>query len=137
MLPAISSAANSVTAYAMLSHSHVEVGRALLADRHWRWPAGVFATYPDGRLLEIRTPSAATSEALPYLPDARTTGALVGLLDEACLPAGVLWTMGRRPAGKGQIYWCRLEAGPHERAWAGDCLGEAVARALLARWERM
>lgn len=123
--------------YALISPPQVELGRALLADRHWRWPAGIFAIYPDGRLMEIRTPSAATGEALPYLTDSRTAGALMGLLDEACAPAGIFWTLGRRPAGARSVYFCRLESGPHERAWAGECPGEAVGRALLARWERM
>lgn len=121
--------------YRPLDPSVVEVARALVRAPGWRWPMGVVGIYPDGRLVEVRGAEAWGPELIPLLTDEATAGRLLELLGAAC-GEGITWEVGQRRAGRTVRYWARLTAGVHAREWGGATVGEAVGRALLARWER-
>lgn len=122
--------------YHPLPLSVAEVAQALARAPRWRWPMNVVGIYPDGRLVEVRGAEAWGPDLVPFLPDEATAGRLIEMLGAAC-GDGITWEVGRRRDGARTRFWARLTAGVHAREWTGDCLGEAVGRALLARWERV
>lgn len=122
--------------YAALPLPVAEVAQALARAPQWRWFGPSRAVFPDGRLLDVRTGAAPEAGAVPYLVDRATIGGLLDQLGSACEP-GITWEAGQRRGRGRTVYWVRLTAGVHAREFHGECLGEAVGRALLARWARM
>ncbi len=118
--------------YHPLSKAQVEIARALSGSRRWRWP-DMLALEPQGAVLEVRRGQQLKGREVPYLPHPSVAGHLLDMLDVAC-GGTVRWSVGR---GDGPGCWCLLEARGHRRVFTGTCMGEAVGRAVLARWRRL
>lgn len=102
-----------------MSPADLDLARELAAHPRWEWRAGMrIVSRFDGALLWRRAEGDLAihpdwgTEPVPDLDDPATAGVLLAMLDEAggeCVPPIQEWR-------------------------DGDCLGVALARALLAAW---
>ncbi len=121
-----------VPLYHPLSRAQVVLAQALVGSRRWQWP-GTLALEPRGGIREVRRGQQLKGKEVPYLSHPTVAGHLLDMLDTAC-GSTVRWSVGR---DEGPACWCILEARGRRRVFTGTCLGEAVGRAVLARWGRL
>lgn len=91
-----------------------ELAWRLRRHPRWAWRSGMGMLYPDGSFANYQGFILPAGEPLPYLLNDRTAGCLMGLLAES----GAGWAEGL-----------------HAELERTEDWREAVARALLSRWE--
>lgn len=122
----------------------IDLARKLAAHPRWRWAirmgavvegriglqstrqtVTVLAVDDDGRGYD--TSGCLPADAVPDLDDAATAGILLGML-VAAMPLRTVVVVREMGGPNSGMWWAEL--------WLGTTAGEALARALLAAWER-